>query len=173
MKRLTVIVIVFLFLNCLAETAWSKGAIIKFVVEGVSLSSPIEITDPKVLHKFTIWSGPRVAGWELLHAIPPAAIQKFIIDWSIEHPDYTDRGPKRDQYFVRIHIADREPPQDTYEVLYLVASGVPRGYVYLPSYPMDEFGQWNTFQIHRGVEGSWFYSTKEWDNVIRPLLGKE
>jgi len=173
MKQLLILALAFLGASFLADTAWPKGAITKIVIDSERMSQPVVITDREILDQFTIWSGPGVGGWDMVNTIPPPGTPKFIIDWTIPFPKVTlkERDPHR--YLVRMYIEGRKAPRNTYEVLYEVYNKAPRGYVYLPSYPNDGFGQWNTFQISRGVEGSWFYATKEWDEVVRPLMGKE
>lgn len=72
-----------------------------------------------------------------------------------------------------MHIEGREAPRNTYEVLYLIDRSDDIGYVYLGSHPKEDFGQWNTFQIYRGVEGKWFRPTKEWEEVVRALVDRK
>lgn len=171
MNRLPLTAMGVLMLAVLSTPAWAKGTITKIVIEGQSLQSPIEIVDPEILDKFTIWSGPGVGGWDMINTIPKADDPRFIVDWTqgivSDHPS----GSRR--YFVSIHIEGRKPPRNTYEVMYVIDSVDDMGYVYLPSHPKDDFGQWNTFQIYRGVEGNWFRPTKDWEEVVRPLVGKE
>ena len=171
MNRFIVIATTILALSCAAQTAWSKGAITKIVIDGEDLSAPIEITNPKILDRFTIWSGPGVGGWDMINTIPKPDDSKFIIDWP--HGVISDQPEGSRRYMVSMSIAGREAPRDKYEVLYQIDSATSIGYVYLPSQLIDDFGQWNTFQIYRGVEGNWFRSTKEWDEVARPLVEKE
>ena len=169
MKRVLNLVLAVLALSLLTESAWSKGPIVKIVIEGGQLTQPLEITDSDSLDKFTIWSGPGVGGWDMATTIPPAGTPKFIADWTkgiATRPTCDSR-----LYQVRMFIGGREAPRDTYEVLYSVDANSNTGYVYLPNGREDGFGLWNTYQIARGVEGNWFQSTREWDDFVRPLLG--
>lgn len=152
----------------LAETTWAKGAIIKIVIEGDDLSKSIEIVDPQILEKFTIWSGPGVGGWDLATYIPKPDVPNFIIDWSKGIIAEQPGGVKR--YIIRLYIEGRKPPRDTYEVMYTFQNTADNGYVYLPSPASDDFGQWNRFQINRRVEGNWFQATQEWDELAQPLI---
>lgn len=177
MKRLAIHILLLLLFTCLTGTAWSKGAVTRIVIEAGPGSEQVEITNKEILEKFTIWSGPGVGGWDIVNTIPPPGTPKFIVDWTIpfQEDESTGKEGRANQIncLVTFYIEGRKPPKDTYEVLYAIAKGVHRGLVYLPSYPNDDFGKWNTFQIYRGVEGRWFYATKEWDELVRPLMGKE
>ena len=176
MRSLSIFVLTALTTGFLADTAWSKGAISRIVIDGDRMPEAIEIVDPDALREFTIWSGPGVGGWESDGSAPTAS-PGFIADWASRLPQDERSGDDRlsdpHVYRVTFYLEGREPPRNTYEVLYEVDDDVPRGYVYLPSYPDDDFGQWNTFQIYRGVEGNWFYATQAWDELVRPLISKE
>ena len=130
----------------------------------------MEIADPRILDRFTLWSGPGVGGWDMLTTIPKADDPQFIVDWTqgiVNDPRIESR-----RYLVRMYIEGRQSPRDTYEVVYVIDHDIAPGYVYLPR-PSEKLGRWNTFQIHRGVEGNWFKATKEWEELVRPLLDRE
>ena len=178
MNRLPVFALGLLLVGIfLSDTAWSKGAITKIVIKSDRMSKPLEITDREILNRFTIWVGPGVGGWDTRNSMATSVTPNFIVDWASPLPDDPRTAKERRAdphvYLVTFFIDGREAPRNTYQVLYEVDNSVPRGYVYIPAHPTDDFGQWNTFQISRGVEGRWFYSTKEWDRVARPLMDKE
>jgi hypothetical protein len=56
-----------------------------------------------------------------------------------------------------------------YVVSYALASGVERGYVYLPG-RSDEWWRLNVSSIIHGVEGQWFRAWSRWEAVARPLI---
>ena len=168
MNRLPIHVMVLLLLTCFAGTAWSKGAITRIVIDGGGLPESIQITDPEVLDKFTIWSGPGVGGWDMATTVAPLGTPKFIVDWTKGIVDY--RPSTTNPYLIRMFIEGREAPNDTYEVLYEVDPNSGLAYVYLPSPSRDSFGLSNMYQIARGVEGNWFRSTHEWNKVIVSVL---
>jgi hypothetical protein len=168
MKRRVTIAIAIAALMFPASLVWAKGAITRIVIDAANWPSPVEIVDPKVLDRFSIWSGPGVGGWDMINTVPKPDDAQFIIDWT--------RGIARDQpessrrYLVKMYIEGREAPRDTYEVIYQIDDVSSAGYVYLPSRSTDDFGQWNTFQIYRRVEGNWFHPTGEWEGIVRPLV---
>jgi hypothetical protein len=168
MEMTRILVIAFLASYFLAGTAWSKGPIVKIVVHGDSLSAPIEIVDPEILDRFTIWNGPGVGGFGQRNVVPLFGEARFIANWS--QRILSDPLIKGKAHLVQMYIGGREQPRNTYEVLYVADADADTGYVYLPSQKRDNFGEWNTFQIYRGVEGAWYRSTQEWEEVIRPLL---
>jgi hypothetical protein len=164
----TVSALIALALAC--TPAWGKGAITKIVLEGQTPQLALEIDDPAILDRFTIWSGPGVGGWDMLRTIPKAEDAKFIVDWT--QGIVTDPPRNALRYLVRMYIEGRESPRDTYEVEYVIDRTDNAGYVYLPG-QHDDFGHWNTFQIYRGVEGRWFRASRDWEEMVRPLLVKE
>jgi len=169
MNRPTIAAIAGLGLISMAGTAWSKGAIIKIVIDGSDLPTPIELTDPQILERFTIWSGPGVRGWDMINTMPNAGDATFIIDWP--KGLIKDRPDGLRRYDVSMHIADREAPRNRYEVIYEIDSTTDKGYIYLPR-SNENLGRWNTFLIYRKVEGNWFHSSKDWEEVVRPLVGE-
>ena len=168
MKRLPIQVMALLIFTCLTGTAWSKGAITKIVIKGGADSESVEITDSKILKKFTIWSGPGVGGWDMAKTVPPPGTPKFIADWT--KGIVSDQPSESTPYLVKMYIEGREAPNNTYEVLYVFNGDTDDGYVYLPSPVHDDFGKSNMYQIARSVESNWFRSTDEWDDTVRPLL---
>ena len=168
MSRTPIHVAVLLVFTCIAGTAWSKGAITRILIEGGSLAEPIEIADPEILGKFTIWSGPGVAGWDMATTIPPSGTPRFIADWTAGMVEYQPKTSS--PYLIRMFIEGRNAPSNTYEVLYEVDPDNGNAYVYLPMPARDTFGKSNMYQIARGVEGNWFRSTHEWNKVMASVL---
>ena len=150
--------------------AWGKGSITKIIVESPSLPTRIEIVDPEVLGRFTIWSGPGVGGWDMLKTVPKADDAKFIVDWT--QGIVSAQRSNSSRYLVRMYVEGRQSPRDTYEVEYVIDPADGAGYVYLPG-QREEFGRWNSYQISRGVEGNWFKATRDWEEVVRPLIDGE
>jgi hypothetical protein len=127
---------------------FAKGETVKITIKGADLKTPIEITNPKILTEFTVWTGPGTSS-----SVPRfnSNAPGFIIDWSqgaIEEP------PKRKLIYV---------------VLYEYDPATEQGYVYLPG-RKDEWYRLNVDTIFHGVEGKWFHAWSVWNNVARPLL---
>jgi len=51
----------------------AKGKTVKITIKGANLKTPIEISDPKILANFQVWTGPGTS---------TADSQSLIIDWS-------------------------------------------------------------------------------------------
>jgi hypothetical protein len=144
-----------------ASTAsWSKGDIAKITIERVDTDELIEITQPEVLDRFAIWSGPGVGGWNMAKSLPQPDDAAFIVDWS---QGVLAGAPDTPTYGVAMYVEGREPPCEKYAVLYRVDEGG-TGYVYLPRWN-EEFGSCNMSLIYRDIEGNWFRSSKKWDEV--------
>jgi hypothetical protein len=56
-----------------AARLFAKADTIKVTIKGADLNTPVEITDPKVLTSFRVWTGPGTSSNEA---------KAFIIDWS-------------------------------------------------------------------------------------------
>jgi hypothetical protein len=136
----------------------AKGKTVKITINGANLKTPIEVSDPKILENFQVWTGPGTS---------TAERPSFIIDWS--------QGPVRKppeslrRYQVSFHTDQNE--QIVYVVYYVFSPGAEQGYVYLPG-ASDEWAGLNVRSIWRGVEGKWFRAWSTWERIARPLIEK-
>jgi hypothetical protein len=95
----------------------AKGKTVKITIKGAGLKTPIEISDPKILANFQVWTGPGTS---------TADRPSLIIDWS--------QGPVRKppeslpRYQVSFHTQPNN--QIAYVVYYAFALGAEQGYVY-------------------------------------------
>ena len=142
----------------------AKGKTVKITIKGADLKRPIEITDPKVLADFNVWTGPGTSSNAPgFNANAPG----FIIDWS--------KGPVRKppeslrRYEVSFHTDPNE--QIVYVVYYAFSLDAEQGYVYLPG-ESDEWAGLNVRTIYHGVERNWFRAWSAWERVARPLIAK-
>lgn len=136
----------------------AKGKTVKITIKGTDLKTPIQISDPKILENFQVWTGPGTS---------TADRQSFIIDWS-QGPVRKPPEPLR-RYQVSFHTDPNE--QIVYVVYYAFSPGAEQGYVYLPG-ESDEWAGLNVRSIWRGVEGKWFRAWSNWERVARPLIEK-
>jgi hypothetical protein len=146
-----------------SAAAWSKGALEKIAIQEVGSDAVLEITDPRVLARFTIWSGPGVWGWDMATTIPAPNDAAFIIDWT-KGMTSAERSAAS-SYRVTLYVEDRDPPCNKYEALYEVDAGG-AGRVYLPRAD-EELGRCNMALIARDVEGNWFRASAAWDDAVR------
>jgi hypothetical protein len=148
----------FLLILSIPTPLLAKGKTVKITIKGADLKIPIEISDPKILTNFQVWTGPGTS---------TADRQSFIIDWA--------QGPvgKPPESFRRYQIAFHTDPhaQMVYVVYYAFSTGAEQGYVYLPG-ESDEWTGLNVRTIFRGVEGNWFRAWSAWERVARPLIEK-
>ena len=137
-----------------------KAKTVKITIESTNFKTPIEISDPTILAKFQVWTGPGTSGNDR---------QGLIIDWS--------RGPVREiptvlhRYQVSFYAGSPPNERIVYVVYYVFGSGADPGYVYLPG-GSDEWYGLNMHSIFRGVEGKWFRAWDAWERVARPLIEK-
>ena len=143
----------------------AKANTVKITIKGTDFKTPIEISDPKILVNFQIWTGPGTSSNEK---------QGFIIDWS--------QGPVREMsqvlrghgvmfrgYQVSFHTGPND--QIAYVVYYSFSPGEEQGYVYVPG-ESDEWYGLNVRTVFRGVEGKLFRAWDAWERVARPLIEK-
>src|SRR4029077_7902168 len=117
----------------------AKGKTTKITIKGADLKTPIEISCPKILANFQVWTGPGTSG---------ADRQSLIIDWSqgpVRKPPESLHG-----YQVSFHTDPND--QIVYVVYYAFSPGAEQDYVYLPG-ESDESAGLNARSIWRGVEG--------------------
>ena len=137
----------------------AKGKTVRIVIEGEDLAKPLDITDPKILANFNVWTGPGTSN-------PNAP--SFIIDWSqgpvTEIPNVTQK------YRISFYVSS---PNErlAYVVFYVDDPSTKQGYVYLPGRP-DEYFWLNVGTIFRGVEGKWFHAWSVWENIAGPLINE-
>src|ERR1700739_938132 len=111
----------------------AKGKTVKVTIKGTDLKTPIEISDPKILENFQVWTGPGTS---------TADRQSLIIDWS--QGPVTDPPQSIRRYQVSFHTGPNE--QIVYVVYYAFSPGAERGYVYLPG-ESDEWAGLNVRSI--------------------------
>jgi hypothetical protein len=142
-----------------------KAKTVKITIEGTNFKTPIEISDPTILAKFQVWTGPGTSSNEK---------QGFIIDWSQgpvkEMPKVLrEHGVMYRGYQVSFHTGPND--QIAYVVYYGFGPGEEQGYVYLPG-ESDEWYGLNVRTVFRGVEGKLFRAWDAWERVARPLIEK-
>jgi hypothetical protein len=148
--------------------AWSKGDITKITIERIGTDAAVEITEPEVLDRFVIWSGPGVVGWDMAKTIPQPDDAAFIVDWT--QGTLASVPGTLATYKVTLYVDRYDPPCNKYEVLYQ-ADEVGTGYVYLPRWD-EEIGRCNMSLIARDVEGNWFRASQAWDDVAKRVVAK-
>jgi hypothetical protein len=134
----------------------AKAKTVEITIKGADLKTPIEISDPKILANFQVWTGPGTS---------TADRQGLIIDWSQGTVGEPPQALPR--YQVSFHTDPNE--QIVYAVYYAFSPGAEQGYVYVPG-ESDEWYGLNVRSILRGVEGKWFRAWSAWERVARPLI---
>lgn len=148
---------------------WSKGDMVRIVIEGGKLAAPVQITDWKSLKDLVFWDGPGNSGVTLEHATSGS-----IIDWKAGIVAKQPVGLLR--YEVSFYmIQETQTPRLVYVVFYEHDASSNRGFVNLPG--KGEPGgleEIDSGSIYRGpgVAGHWFRSTKSWADFVGPLIAK-
>ena len=143
----------------------AKGKTIRIVVEGNELSKPLDITDPKILANFNVWTGPGTSSNQ--PGFNPNA-PSFIVDWS--QGPVTEMPKGLQKYRISFYV-NSQNERLAYVVFYVYDPSTKHGYVYLPG-GSDEYYKLNVGTIFRGVEGKWFHAWSEWEKIAGPLINE-
>jgi hypothetical protein len=162
MKRMFALPMMLLVLASPARL-FAKGETTKITIQGADLQTPICVTDRKILAKIHVWSGPGTGSSR--PGFNPNA-PSFIVDWS-QGP--TAEPPKGLPHYEVLFYADLATERLIYVVSYAFDAATGHGYVYLPG-RSDKNYRLNVGTIFRGVEGTWFRSWNQWDDIARPLI---
>lgn len=146
-----------LFLLLVGTFAFGKANTSRITVQGDTLTSPIEITDARVLAQYRVWSGPQTSSNEQ---------QSLIVDWT---KPVSEPPPKLRRYDVCFYINEGTTSRLVYSVTYAYDSASGSGYVYIPG-RSDSRWKLNVRTIWHGTEGTWFRSWSAWDATAAPLL---
>jgi hypothetical protein len=155
-------VLVLLLLLAIPTVLFAKAETSKIIIKGADLSAPIEITDPKTLANFFVWTG---AGTSCTGACSMPSKESFIVDWSqpiADHPSGLHR------YEVSFY-AKMPDERLIYVVFYEYDPATEHGYVYFPG-RTEEWYRLNVSTIFHGVEGKWFRAWSVWEDVARPII---
>jgi hypothetical protein len=159
--RITIaILLTFLLILVDSTPLLAKAKTSKITISGAGLKRPIEISDPKILAVFSVWTGPGANG---------ADRQGLIIDWSEVPVRETPNTLRR--YQVSFYAGDPGHERIVYVVYYVLNPDAGPGYVYLAG-KSDEYYRLNVHSILRGEEGRWFPAWNAWERVAKPLIEK-
>jgi len=157
------LIVVPLFVHAKCQTS-------RIVAVGDAHPQGVQITEPDIAGRFNIWNGPNVrVNGEAVHLNPDLQDGHFI-DWSSGpiHERPTAVALFTVSFFCFFNGGDSHDHQ-IYIVDYLFSPEVHGGYIFLPGRG-DARYPFNAKSIVHGVEGSWFRSTKAWEDTIRPIL---
>ncbi|HLZ41675.1 MAG TPA: hypothetical protein VKQ11_11975 [Candidatus Sulfotelmatobacter sp.] len=160
MKRIAALSVVSLLLATPASLL-AKASTLKIVIQGADLTTPIQITDRKVLANFQVLSGKGTYANE-----PRLEEPSFVIDWP-QGP--TAEPPKGLPRYQILFYLDRRNERLVYTVAYAFEAVTGEGYVYLPGKNDENYKQ-NAHTIVRRVDGKWFHSWDKWDSVAQQLI---
>jgi hypothetical protein len=163
MTRIAAVFLVFLWLAT-PVNVFAKGKTAKIKIQGGDLKTPVAIIDPIILEKFQIWSG---LGTSSTDPTADPTAPSFVIDWS----KGTTSEPLTElpRYELSFYVDLVRTIPLAYVVWYVFDPSTGQGYVYLPAKGEKNY-RLNVSTIYRGVEGRWFHSWPQWDNIARSLI---
>src|SRR5260370_3597092 len=142
-KRLLSVLILLLLLGIPAKF-FVKAETSKIVIKGADLSAPIEITDPKTLANFFVWTG---TGTSCTGDCSQPSPESFIVDWSQPMADHPNGLHRYQVSFYAKMPAERL----IYVVFYEYDPATGHGYVYFPR-RTEGWYRLNVSTIFHGVE---------------------
>ncbi|MBI3401182.1 MAG: hypothetical protein HY048_07150 [Acidobacteria bacterium] len=143
----------------------AKSETKKITIAGDTLASPIVITDPAILGRFNVWTGPGTGG--TVQGIEWKATEGFVVAGTTP----VDPAPGLARYEVTFLVdrQDRDGHDMAYVIYYEYDARADRGYVYFPG-RNDPQWRTNVFMIMRDIEGRWYPASRAWQDVVTPLL---
>ena len=117
----------------------AKGRTVRIAIKGAGLKGPIEITDPKILANFNVWTGPGTSSNEG---------KGLIVDWSHGTISPPPKGLPLYEVFFYADFGSQKEKQ-VYVVSYEYDPSTRHGYVYLPG-KGDQWWRLNVSSIFRG-----------------------
>lgn len=131
------------------STALAKGPADKITISGPGLSEPIEITDARILEKFSPW------GEAFFDERQGFLAESPVVDASYQV-----------QFFMRDQGGELR-----LSYIFEYAPGDP-GYIHLPG-KGDKDYEINKGTIMRREDGGWLYASEGWYDLMRNLLGDQ
>lgn len=145
----------------------AKGATTRIIITGAGLQSPAEISDPEVLKRFNVWSGPGTFAGDI------EGTEGFIVDWASGVVTDRPSGLRTFELSFYVKYANRPSSEQADQLAYIVSYAVDpvtgQGYVYLPG-KSDVPYRLNTRAIYRGREGNWFRANAAWQAAFRTVV---
>src|SRR5437879_2096576 len=136
----------------IAETASAKGETVRIEITGASLATPLKITDPDIVGRFSIWNGPGVTvNGQQVH-LDPLYQDGTFIDWPKGQLAQAPTGLRR--YEVSFYCAFEHPTEEVkfcYRVTYAYDVSRDHCYMYLTG-PAGTALKVYTYYICNGVE---------------------
>ena len=159
MKGIFAATFVLLAMSAVPTSLAAKEKTTKITITGGNLATAVEITDPKILDSFNVWTGPGTSSNEA---------EGFIVQWS--RGAFAEPPNRLPQYQVSFYT-ERSSERPFYVVSYCYDPSLRRGYVHFPGFVEKWYPQ-DVGTIFRGVEGNWFFSRPLWDTTVEPLIAK-
>lgn len=131
--------------------ALAKTSTAKITITGGGLTSPVEITDPRILESSNVWHGGFLDGSRGPVQEPPRGVQPYEVSFYVK---------LRNNNLRKIYV-----------MYYYPNPLAQPGYIYLPGRG-ETWYDLNVSTIWRGGEGKWNYASAKWEDLIKPLIAR-
>lgn len=167
MKRLFTVGVIVAFL--LPTSLQAKGTTTRIRITDRSLGTAIDMTDPTVVARFSVWHGRGT--FSTVNGRKTEGTEGFIIDWLAGALTSRPGGLPRYEVGFCVRYPNASTEKLAYVVLYERDVSLGAGFVYLPG-RADESYRFNVQAIMRGeaYEGHWFRASKMWQEAVEPLF---
>ena len=135
---------------CSPQTALAKADTLKITISGGGLTSPVEITDPRVLALSNVWSGNFLDATRTPESKPPKGLLAVEVS-----------------FFMKIAENDI---RKNYVAFYYPNSPGEQGYIYLPSKGSPLWWLDAGSIMRTGRDGKWNYASPAWEALVKPVL---
>jgi hypothetical protein len=132
------------------EAASAKARTVKIMISGGGLTSPIEVTDPRILDISNVWAGQFLDRSRGTATEPPRGLQRYEVS-----------------FYIKITEND---VRKRYVLYYFPNPAAEPGYIYLPGKGETSYSL-NVWAILRDEQdGKWNYASPAWEDLIRPTI---
>ncbi len=142
---------VLLMMTATGPPAAAKGPTVRITISGGALTSPIEVTDSRILDSSNVWAGE-------------------FLDRSARSPKEPPRGLRRYEVSFYVKLGG-DGVTKMYVLYYSPNPATHPGLIYLPGKGEPWYSR-NVRTILRGSEGQWHYASPAWEHLIRPVLAR-
>src|SRR5271169_44121 len=151
MKRIpTALVATLLILAAISRSAWAKSPTAKITISGGTLTSVIEVTDPRILGISNVWYGQFLDGSQGVVKEPPAGLRRYEVWFYIK---FSDNDVRR-----------------RYVLYYSPNPSAGKGYIYLPGKGETWYSLNVSALLRDGQDGKRNYASPAWEDLIEPII---
>lgn len=154
MKRVfTAVVAVVLMLAASSGPAWAKSPTAKITISGGTLTSIVDVTDPRILAISNVWYGQFIDASQGELKEPPAGLLRAY----------------EVSFYIKISNND---VRRRYVLYYSPSPSAGQGFIYLPGKGETWYSLNVSAILRNGQDGKWNYASPAWEDLIKPVISR-